>query len=218
MAVTAASTLPWAVSKITAIGCGLGGDLLQQLHAVHARHLQIGNHDGGVPGLHFLQCLPRRRRRCRFRSPRREPIPPVRSVRFLRPLRSEFFPASWEKLASFSRSLANRAKRVVHRAFCLDASGGVTEPFAKPESNACRTRKRSSKGTTAGRVDANASVILVWVDGVQQGNRAINQVTRKLQQQSESQRTIVVDRLCDQLYGDSKGERPPYCSRGPGLQ
>ena len=35
----------------------LRGDILEQLHAVHARHAQIGDDDAGIPHLHRLQTF-----------------------------------------------------------------------------------------------------------------------------------------------------------------
>ena len=57
MACTALSIVPCAVTTITAMVCALVGQLLQQFQAAHARHLHVGDHDGGSPLRDFLQAF-----------------------------------------------------------------------------------------------------------------------------------------------------------------
>ena len=79
---------------------GSSGDMLQQFHTVHAGHLQIGDHDRGLPRLDLLPIPRRRRRRFRFRSPRPEPIRQAQSARSPRPRRLVLFPESFRITAS----------------------------------------------------------------------------------------------------------------------
>ncbi len=57
MAVTAASTLPCAVSRMTATCCGWAAICSSNCMPIHARHAQVGDDDAGIPGLDRLQAF-----------------------------------------------------------------------------------------------------------------------------------------------------------------
>ena len=57
MAATAASMLPCAVSRMNDELARRLRDALQQLHAVHARHLEVGDDNARAPGDDFFQAL-----------------------------------------------------------------------------------------------------------------------------------------------------------------
>ena len=57
MASTAESIEPCAVSMTTAILSAAFSQAGEQLQAIHARHLEVGNDDAGLPRAHFFQSL-----------------------------------------------------------------------------------------------------------------------------------------------------------------
>ncbi len=92
IAVTAASTLPCAVSRMTATCWGAAAMLLQQFHAIHAGHFQVGDHDRRSPGFDLGQALDAVLGGIGLVAPGTDQFGQARFARSPRPRRSVLFP------------------------------------------------------------------------------------------------------------------------------